>query len=89
MEFEDILELKENLIQGKFSNLVIRKYIELSTHLIYTEEILAAKKLLQTIGFTKKSINKFVKLAKVNAERYVSEDFKLMLKGKISKKYLN
>jgi len=28
-------------------------------------------------------------MAKDNAEMQVSEDFKLMLKGKVSKKYLN
>ena len=30
-----------------------------------------------------------IKMAKDNAEMKVSEDFKLMLKGKVSKKYLN
>jgi len=53
------------------------------------ENIVAARKLLLAIGFTKKSVEKFIKMAKDNAEMQVSEDFKLMLKGKISKKYLN
>ena len=53
------------------------------------EDVVSARKLLLSIGFTKKSIEKFIKIAKDNAEMQVSEDFKFMLKGKVSKKYLN
>jgi hypothetical protein len=53
------------------------------------EDIAAARKLLLSIGFTKKSVEKFIKIAKDDAEMRVSEDFKLMLKGKVSKRYLN
>ena len=48
-----------------------------------------AKRILKSIGFTQKSINRFVKFAKINADINVDEEFKLMLQGKVSKKYLN
>jgi len=70
-------------------NKALDKYIEISTHLINMEDVVAARKLLLSIGFTKNSVEKFIKIAKDNAEMQVSEDFKLMLKGKVSKKYLN
>ena len=75
--------------QSSLSNEAVNKYIEISTHLVNMEDVAAARKLLLAIGFTKKSIEKFIKMAKDNAEMQVSEDFKLMLKGKVSKKYLN
>ena len=89
MEFTEVLKLEEQIDQTSLSNLVIHKYIDLSTHLINMEDVGAARKLLLAVGFTKKSVEKFIKMAKDNAELNVSEDFKLMLKGRISKKYLN
>ena len=83
------LELDEQLSQSALSNKALDKYIEISTHLINMEDVVSARKLLLSIGFTKKSIEKFIKIAKYNAEMQVSEDFKFMLKGKVSKKYLN
>jgi hypothetical protein len=83
------LELDEQLSQSALSNKALDKYIEISTHLINMEDVVSARKLLLSIGFTKKSIEKFIKIAKDNAEMQVSEDFKFMLKGKVSKKYLN
>ena len=77
------------MAQSSLSNEAVNKYIEISTHLVNMEDVAAARKLLLAIGFTKKSIEKFIKMAKDNAEMQVSEDFKLMLKGKVSKKYLN
>ena len=77
------------MAQSSLSNTALNKYIEVSTHLINMEDVAAARKLLLSIGFTKKSVEKFIKMAKDNAEMQVSEDFKLMLKGKVSKKYLN
>ena len=77
------------MAQSSLSNKAVNKYIEISTHLVNMEDVAAARKLLLAIGFTKKSIEKFIKMAKDNAEMQVSEDFKLMLKGKVSKKYLN
>ena len=89
MDFTEVLELDEQLSQSALSNKALDKYIEISTHLINMEDVVAARKLLLSIGFTKKSVEKFIKIAKDNAEMQVSEDFKLMLKGKVSKKYLN
>ena len=89
MHFTEVLELEEKMDQSSLSNEAVNKYIEISTHLINMEDVAAARKLLLAIGFTKKSIEKFIKMAKDNAEMQVSEDFKLMLKGKVSKKYLN
>jgi len=89
MEFIEVLELEEQITQSNLSDLVIHKYIDVSTHLINMEDVGAARSLLVSVGFTKKSVEKFIKMAKDNAELNVSEDFKLMLKGKISKKYLN
>ena len=89
MYFTEVLELEEQMAQSSLSNEAVNKYIEISTHLVNMEDVAAARKLLLAIGFTKKSIEKFIKMAKDNAEMEVSEDFKLMLKGKVSKKYLN
>ncbi len=89
MDFTEVLELDEQMAQSSLSNKALNKYIEVSTHLINIEDIAAARKLLLSIGFTKKSVEKFIKMAKDNAEMQVSEDFKLMLKGKVSKRYLN
>jgi|TARA_B100002052_G_scaffold213101_1_gene194992 Holliday junction resolvasome RuvABC DNA-binding subunit len=89
MHFTEVLELEEKMDQSSLSNQAVNKYIEISTHLVNMEDVAAARKLLLAIGFTKKSIEKFIKMAKDNAEMQVSEDFKLMLKGKVSKKYLN
>jgi len=89
MHFTQVLELEEKMAQSSLSNEAVNKYIEISTHLVNMEDVAAARKLLLAIGFTKKSIEKFIKMAKDNAEMQVSEDFKLMLKGKVSKRYLN
>ena len=89
MHFTEVLELEEKMDQSSLSNEAVNKYIEISTHLVNMEDVAAARKLLLAIGFTKKSIEKFIKMAKDNAEMQVSEDFKLMLKGKVSKRYLN
>ena len=89
MHFTEVLELEEKMDQSSLSNEAVNKYIEISTHFVNMEDDAAARKLLLAIGFTKKSIEKFIKMAKDNAEMQVSEDFKLMLKGKVSKKYLN
>ena len=77
------------MVQSSLSNQAVNQYIEISTHLINMEDVSSARKLLLSVGFTKKSVEKFIKMAKNNAEMQVSEDFKLMLKGKVSKKYLN
>ena len=89
MHFTEVLELEEQIAQSSLSNEAVNKYIEISTHLINMEDVASARELLLAIGFKKKSIEKFIKMAKDNAEMQVSEDFKLMLKGKVSKKYLN
>ena len=89
MDFTEVLELDEQMAQSNLSNKALNQYIEVSTHFINMEDVAAARKLLISIGFTKKSVEKFIKIAKDDAEMRVSEDFKLMLKGKVSKKYLN
>tara|TARA_B100001093_G_scaffold414055_1_gene404063 strand:- start:186 stop:455 length:270 start_codon:yes stop_codon:yes gene_type:complete len=89
MHFTEVLELEEQIAQSNLSNQAVNQYIEISTHLINMEDVSSARKLLLSVGFTKKSVEKFIKMAKNNAEMQVSEDFKLMLKGKVSKKYLN
>ena len=89
MYFTEVLELEDQTSQSNLSDTIIHRYIDVSTHLINMEDVVVARKLLRSVGFTKKSVEKFIKMAKDNAELNVSEDFKLMLKGKISKKYLN
>jgi hypothetical protein len=89
MDFTKLLELDEQIAQSNLSNKALNKYIEVSTHLINMEDVPTARELLLSIGFTKRSVEKFIKMAVDNAEMQVSEDFKLMLKGKVSKKYLN
>ena len=89
MDFTEVLELDEQMAQSNLSNKALNQYIEVSTHFINMEDVAAARNLLISIGFTKKSVEKFIKIAKDNAEMQVSEDFKLMLKGKVSKRYFN
>ena len=89
MDFTEVLELDEQMAQSNLSNKALNQYIEVSSHFINMEDVAAARKLLLSIGFTKKSVEKFIEISKDNAEMQVSEDFKLMLKGKVSKKYLN
>ena len=89
MDFTEVLELDEQMAQSNLSNKALNQYIEVSSHFINMEDVAAARKLLLSIGFTKKSVEKFIKIAKDDAEMRVSEDFKLMLKGKVSKRYLN
>ena len=89
MEFVDVLELEEQAAQSELSNKVINKYIEVSSHFINMEEISAARKILISVGFTKKSVELFIKRSRFDAEINISEDFKLMIKGQVSKKYLN
>ena len=89
MDFTEVLELDEQMAQSNLSNKALNQYIEVSTHFINMEDVAAARKLLLSIGFTKKSVEKFIKIAKDNADMQLSEDFKLMLKGKVSKRYLN
>jgi hypothetical protein len=89
MEFVDVLELEEQAAQSELSNKAINRYIEVSSHLINMEEISAARKILISVGFTKKSVEMFIKRSRFDAEINISEDFKLMIKGKVSKKYLN
>jgi Holliday junction resolvasome RuvABC DNA-binding subunit len=73
MHFTEVLELEEKMDQSSLSNQAVNKYIEISTHLVNMEDVAAARKLLLAIGFTKKSIEKFIKMAKDNAEMQVSE----------------
>ena len=89
MEFVDILVMKEKRFQSELSDMVINRYIEISLHLINIEKINRARKILLSVGFTKKSVEIFIKKSKFNAEINISEDFKLMIRGKVSKKYLN
>lgn len=89
MEFVDVLELEEQAAQSELSNKAINRYIEVSSHLINMEEISVARKILISVGFTKKSVEMFIKRSRFDAEINISEDFKLMIKGKVSKKYLN
>ena len=89
MEFVDVLELEEQAAQSELSNKAINRYIEVSSHLINMEEISVARKILISVGFTKKSVETFIKRSRFDAEINISEDFKLMIKGKVSKKYLN
>lgn len=86
MEFVDVLELEEQAAQSELSNKAINRYIEVSSHLINMEEISAARKILISVGFTKKSVEMFIKRSRFDAEINISEDFKLMIKGKVSKK---
>ncbi len=79
--------MKEKRFQSELSDMVINRYIEISLHLINIEKINRARKILLSVGFTKKSVEIFIKKSKFNAEINVSEDFKLMIRGKVSKKY--
>ncbi len=48
-----------------------------------------ALEILNSIGFTKKSIDSFIIVASTELEVDFSNDTRLLLKEKISKKYLN
>ena len=89
MDFVKFLKLEKDNYNSNFSNKTIDSYIDISVHLINMGKNEKAKRILELLGFTKKSINKFVRFAKINADMNVAEEFKLMLQGKVSKKYLN
>ena len=89
LEFTNVLELEDEIDQSELSNKAINRYIEISTHLINMENVGEARNILISIGFTKESVEKYIKRATQDAEMHISEDFKLMMKGKVSKKYLN
>ena len=85
----DILELNDNIDQSELSSQALNRYIEISTHYINMEKVEKARKILISIGFTKKSVEKYIIRATHDAEIHISEDFKLLMKGKVSKRYLN
>ena len=85
----DILELNDNLDQSELSSQALNRYIEISTHYINMEKVEKARKILISIGFTKKSVEKYIIRTIQDAEIHISEDFKLLMKGKVSKRYLN
>ena len=89
MDFVKSLKLENDNYNSSFSNKTIDSYIDISVHLINMGKNEEAKRILKLLGFTKKSINRFVRFAKINADMNVAEEFKLMLQGKVSKKYLN
>ena len=89
MDFVKFLKLENDNYNSNFSNKTLDSYVDISVHFINMGKEKDAKKILKLLGFTKKSINRFVRYAKINADMNVAEEFKLMLKGKVSKKYLN
>ena len=85
----DILELNNNIDQSELSSQALNRYIEISTHYINMDKVEKARKILISIGFTKKSVEKYIIRTIQDAEIHISEDFKLLMKGKVSKRYLN
>ena len=85
----DILELNDNIDQSELSSQALNRYIEISTHYINMDKVEKARKILISIGFTKKSVEKYIIRTIQDAEIHISEDFKLLMKGKVSKRYLN
>jgi hypothetical protein len=88
-EPEQVLEyVKNNEILNKQSKTVVRKYISLAKHCIFIEEENKSKEILINLGFSLKTVNKFIKLAKAELN-LCDDDFKKMLMGRISSKHLN
>ena len=85
----DILELNDNIDQSELSSQALNRYIEISTHYINMDKVEKARKILISLGFTKKSVEKYIIRTIQDAEIHISEDFKLLMKGKVSKRYLN
>ena len=79
---------KNNKILLKQPKNIIRKYISLAKHLIFIQKENQSKTILENLGFSAKSINRFIKLSKEELS-LCDEDFKHMLMGKISLKHLN
>ena len=60
-EPEQVLEyVKNNEILNKQSKTVVRKYISLAKHFIFIEEENKSKKILINLGFSLKTVNKFL-----------------------------
>ena len=85
----DNLEHNDNIDQSETSSQALNRYIEISTHYINMDKVEKARKILISIGFTKKSVEKYIIRTIQDAEIHISEDFKLLMKGKVSKRYLN
>ena len=79
---------KNNKILLRQSKNIIRKYISLAKHLVFIRKEDQSKAILEKLGFSAKSINRFIKLSKQELS-LCDEDFKHMLMGKISLKHLN
>ena len=79
---------KNNKILLKQPKNIIRKYISLAKHLVFIQKENQSKVILVSLGFSVKSINRFIKLSKQELS-LCDDDFKNMLMGKISLKHLN
>ena len=67
----------------------ISNLINLAKHYLFIDKKDKALEILNSIGFTKKSIDSFIIVASTELEVDFSNDTRLLLKEKISKKYLN
>ena len=67
----------------------INNLINLAKHYLLIDRKDKALEILNLIGFTKKSIDSFIIVASTELEVDFSNDTRLLLKEKISKKYLN
>tara|TARA_Y100000741_G_C18227279_1_gene548325 strand:- start:1043 stop:1324 length:282 start_codon:yes stop_codon:yes gene_type:complete len=89
---KDILKFKNdhnlyNLSEKSFN--AINNLIDLAKHYLFIDKKDKALEILKSIGFTKKSIDSFIVVASTELEVDFSNDTRLLLKEKISKKYLN
>ena len=67
----------------------ISNLINLAKHYLFIDKKDKALEILNSIGFTKKSIDSFIIVASTELDVDFSNDTRLLLKEKISKKYLN
>ena len=67
----------------------LNNLINLAKHCLFIDKKEKSLEILKSIGFTKKSIDSFIVVASTELEVDYSSDMRLLLKEKISKKYLN
>lgn len=88
MEINLVLKYKDDSHDKKQKHNLVDKYIDLAKHYVIVDQSFKAEELLLNLGFTEDSVKKFVQLSKDEISTY-DEDFRFLLRGKISNKHLN
>ena len=68
---------------GKLSNEAMRRYLELTRHLVFMGKNSEAVDILETLGYESKNIKKFIKQLKKSFKTEENKNIVRLFKGKI------